>query len=183
MPLPPVYTIESKFDPFELQGTIIPFVDPFSFDESDFRAEAPTPPSSINLNRSSFLKLRVSLATESTLANLAAAAYPRFQGSEPYLGPSVFHAEAAYSQFEDFEPNYVLSVVQPAAAYPQFQDLESFLGPSFVQHAAIDPGTQSEVPTAVLQRGRLTPDQAIYIFTQKKTKKRVQQRCSRPRKA
>ena len=170
MPLPPVYSMESEFDPVELLGTTIPFVDPFRFDESDFRAESPAP-SSMNLNHSSFLKLRASLTTESTLASLAAASYPRFQSPEPYR-PFVVQPAAAYPRFQDFEPYQEPSVVQvqPAAAYPRFQDSEPFLGSSVVQPAAIDLSAQPEVPTAVPERGRLTPDQAIYIFLQKETK-------------
>ena len=62
---------------------MIPLADPVKFDESDFWAKSPAP-SSTNLNRSSFsgLKLRAGLTTESTLASLAAASYPRFQSLE-----------------------------------------------------------------------------------------------------
>ena len=172
MPLPPVYSMESEFDPVELLGTMIPpFVDPFRFDESDFRAESPAP-SSMNLNRSSFLKLRASLTSESTLASLAAASYPRFQSPEPYQGPFVVQPAAAYPRFQDLEPYQEPSVVQvqPATAYPRFQDSEPFLGSSVVQLAAINLSAQREVPTVVPERGRLTPDQAIYIFMQKETK-------------
>jgi len=34
------FSVELEFDPCELIGTLIPFVDPFGYDERDFRAEA-----------------------------------------------------------------------------------------------------------------------------------------------
>ena len=40
------FSVELEFDPCELIGTLVPFVDPFGYDERDFRAEAFFPVSS-----------------------------------------------------------------------------------------------------------------------------------------
>jgi len=95
--MPPFAPFESEFDPAELMGTIISFVDPFSFDPEDFQADSPSPPFSRNL--SSLTKLRAGLSG-APLAGPAAAAYPCFQDtySEPYheplLPPRVVHLAA-----------------------------------------------------------------------------------------
>jgi len=45
-PLRRLSPVDSDFDPCELIGTLIPFVDPFGYDERDFRAEIFFPTSS-----------------------------------------------------------------------------------------------------------------------------------------
>ena len=46
LPLRRPCPVELEFDPCELIGTLVPFVDPFGYDERDFRAEAFFPASS-----------------------------------------------------------------------------------------------------------------------------------------
>ena len=50
---------DSQFDPMELWETRIPFVDPFSYDERTFRADAPAPP--LSMNGPSFSSLCIGL--------------------------------------------------------------------------------------------------------------------------
>ena len=72
---------DSQFDPIELWGTHIPFVDPFSYDERTFRTDTPAPPPS--MNGASFSSLCLGLLL---LTSQASPAHPRFQDlDDPYL--------------------------------------------------------------------------------------------------
>jgi len=86
--MPPSENFEAECDPAYLVGTLLPFVDPFSFDPSDCQADSPSP--FFLWNRSAFTKLRAGLSGSPPLAVSAAAAeYPQFQDSysEPYYEP------------------------------------------------------------------------------------------------
>ena len=77
----------TDFDPIELWGTHIPFVDPFSFDERTFRTDTPAPPPSMNGALFSSLCLGLSLLTSQ-----ASPSHPRFQDSDdPYRFQDPYH--------------------------------------------------------------------------------------------
>ena len=85
--IPSYAPVDSQFDPAELVGTVIPFVDPFSFDPADFRTEAPSLPSL--LNHSSLQKLELRARLSGTVLATPVPGFPRIQDSEPYHEPSL----------------------------------------------------------------------------------------------
>jgi len=120
---------ELEFDPCELIGTRMPFVDPFDYDDKDFRAQPFTPrpnPPNPSSNGLSLANLRSSIS-EATMT--------------PIPAQHQFHQ--------------VLSPHQHDALL-----------------AAIALNTHLEFPELpeTRERARLTADQAIVIFNQKRTK-------------
>ena len=84
---------ESQFDPIELLGTRIPFVDPFGYDERTFRADATAPSPSMHSDSLSSLRLGLSMLTSPI------PAHPRFQDSDdPYQFPHPCHQDPLQPQ-------------------------------------------------------------------------------------
>ena len=116
---------QSEFDPSGLQGTLLPFFDPFAYDDDAFQAAAPSHTSFlIGPPEISNLRSALSMLTSPLLTN------PRFQGPGQ-------------------EPLPLPQPVPPPVT------------------VALD--THPERPVAPA-RTKLNPDQAIYIFNQRRNK-------------
>jgi len=120
---------EMEFDPCELIGTHVPFLDPFKYDDNDFRALPFTPRPNLH-----------PMSHGVPLANLRSR--------------SVLET----------------AVPIPTTALSQFQEL--FPPPHDILLAAIALNTHLELPELpeARERTRLTADQAISIFNQRRTK-------------
>ena len=161
-------SFESEFDPCELIGTRIPFLDPFAYNDSDFQTEAPTPPG---------LSWGLTWLTGAT---------PIFQDSEPDQAP-VPHAPQSIVQIAsiavDTHPEVAPERARwtsdqagfqftapgpsmPGCAIPLFQQPHQHI----VQFAAIAVNTQPELQEVTPDRARLTPDEAIHICIMRRTK-------------
>jgi len=77
LPLRRPSPVESEFDPFELIGTLIPFVDPFGYDERDFRADIFSPTLSLHAASSS----DPDSATQLHVSNQSSSPTPALQPS------------------------------------------------------------------------------------------------------
>ena len=135
---------ESEFDPSELLGSLIPFVDPFGFDDGVFQAAAPSSPT-----RPLIAPPLLNFHSGLSMLTSPILAYPEFQG----------HFREALPL-----PQPVLQPVAIRAA------LDTRPQPPVVAVRIHALTQRPVVPARINARTKLNPDQAIYIFKQRSTK-------------
>jgi len=158
---------DTQFDPAQLIGTQIPFIDPFAFDENAFRtsgfarcrsapaASHPTLQSSLGRAAATSASSQEDQHAPATFIQLLQCMPLHRTLSFPPTGPVM------YTTWEPGPIPYTTSEPGPVVC------TASKPGP--VVYPASEPGAEA-VPDRAFDRARLTPDQAIDIFKMKRTK-------------
>jgi len=187
MMAPPIMrapSFESLFDPVELLGTSIPFVDPFTYDDRKFydsgfgcseRPPMKTPGLSDAVSEVPANKRRADMPAEepSCLSRLGRrmplhTVYATSQFSYSQVLPVSFESMHPRQAIPGLRPHLPAPLSQEPRRTPQIVPQASTLGPVTVLDSA-GSGSGSGSGLAA-ERIRLTPDQAVHIFLLGRTK-------------